>query len=139
MNFKFKDKYFFWRKNMSYQPRYKLEKLIVDQNTEIERLLEENEWLRKNVAIVIEKDNDLVSENRSLKQQIEVFEKAKNADVPLANYADVFTKSELWSKPQTENNRQLDIIFKRDQDKTTRLSIADTASYIDRELTNAKI
>lgn len=124
---------------MSYQPRYKLEKLIVDQNTEIERLLEENEWLRKNVAIVIEKDNDLVSENRSLKQQIEVFEKAKNADVPLANYADVFTKSELWSKPQTENNRQLDIIFKRDQEKTTRLSIADTASYIDRELTNAKI
>ncbi|WP_412922098.1 hypothetical protein [Lactococcus raffinolactis] len=124
---------------MSYQPRYKLEKLIVDQNTEIERLLEENEWLRKNVAIVIEKDNDLVSENRSLKQQIEVFEKAKNADVPLANYADVFTKSELWSKPQTENNRQLDIIFKRDQDKTTRLSIADTASYIERELTNAKI
>lgn len=124
---------------MSYQPRYKLEKLIVDQNTEIKRLLEENEWLRKNVAIVIEKDNDLVSENRSLKQQIEVFEKAKNADVPLANYADVFTKSELWSKPQTENNRQLDIIFKRDQDKTTRLSIADTASYIDRELTNAKI
>lgn len=124
---------------MSYQPRYKLEKLIVDQNTEIERLLEENDWLRKNVAIVIEKDNDLVSENRSLKQQIEVFEKAKNADVPLANYADVFTKSELWSKPQTENNRQLDIIFKRDQDKTTRLSIADTASYIDRELTNAKI
>ena len=124
---------------MSYQPRYKLEKLIVDQNTEIERLLEENEWLRKNVAIVIEKDNDLVSENRSLKQQIEVFEKAKNADVPLANYADVFTKSELWSKPQTENNRQLDIIFKRDQDKTTRLTIADTASYIDRELTNAKI
>ena len=124
---------------MSYQPRYKLEKLIVDQNTEIERLLEENEWLRKNVAIVIEKDNDLVSENRSLKQQIEVFEKPKNADVPLANYADVFTKSELWSKPQTENNRQLDIIFKRDQDKTTRLSIADTASYIDRELTNAKI
>ena len=124
---------------MSYQPRYKLEKLIVDQNTEIERLLEENEWLKKNVAIVIEKDNDLVSENRSLKQQIEVFEKAKNADVPLANYADVFTKSELWSKPQTENNRQLDIIFKRDQDKTTRLSIADTASYIDRELTNAKI
>ena len=124
---------------MSYQPRYKLEKIIVDQNTEIERLLEENEWLRKNVAIVIEKDNDLVSENRSLKQQIEVFEKAKNADVPLANYADVFTKSELWSKPQTENNRQLDIIFKRDQDKTTRLSIADTASYIDRELTNAKI
>ena len=124
---------------MSYQPRYKLEKLIVDQNTEIERLLEENEWLRKNVAIVIEKDNDLVSENRSLKHQIEVFEKAKNADVPLANYADVFTKSELWSKPQTENNRQLDIIFKRDQDKTTRLSIADTASYIDRELTNAKI
>lgn len=124
---------------MSYQPRYKLEKLIVDQNTEIERLLEENEWLRKNVAIVIEKDNDLVSENRSLKQQIEVFEKDKNADVPLANYADVFTKSELWSKPQTENNRQLDIIFKRDQDKTTRLSIADTASYIDRELTNAKI
>lgn len=124
---------------MSYQPIYKLEKLIGDQNTEIERLLEENEWLRKNVAIVIEKDNDLVSENRSLKQQIEVFEKAKNADVPLANYADVFTKSELWSKPQTENNRQLDIIFKRDQDKTTRLSIADTASYIDRELTNAKI
>ena len=119
---------------MSYQPRYKLEKLIVDQNTEIERLLEENEWLRKNVAIVIEKDNDLVSENRSLKQQIEVFEKAKNADVPLANYADVFTKSELWSKPQTENNRQLDIIFKRDQDKTVRMPITEAAIYVAKEL-----
>lgn len=124
---------------MSYQPRYKLEKLIVDQNTEIERLLEENEWLRKNVAIVIEKDNDLVSENRSLKQQIEVFEKAKNADVPLTNYADVFTKSELWSKPKTENNRLLDIIFKRDQDKTVRVPISEAAVYIVKELNNERI
>lgn len=124
---------------MSYQPRYKLEKLIVDQNTEIERLLEENEWLRKNVAIVIEKDNDLVSENRSLKQQIEVFEKAKNADVPLANHADVFTRSELWSKPQTENNRLLDIIFKRDQDKTVRVPISEAVVYIVKELNNERI
>ena len=124
---------------MSYQPRYKLEKIIVDQNTEIERLLEENEWLRKNVAIVIEKDNDLVSENRSLKQQIEVFEKAKNADVPLANHADVFTRSELWSKPQTENNRFLDIIFKRDQDKTVRVPISEAVVYIVKELNNERI
>lgn len=124
---------------MSYQPRYKLEKLIVDQNTEIERLLEENEWLRKNVAIVIEKDNDLVSENRSLKQQIEVFEKAKNADVPLENHADVFTRSELWSKPQTENNRLLDIIFKRDQDKTVRVPISEAVVYIVKELNNERI
>ena len=124
---------------MSYQPIYKLEKLIADQNTEIERLLEENEWLRKNVAIVIEKDNDLVSENRSLKQQIEVFEKAKNADVPLANHADVFTRSELWSKPQTENNRLLDIIFKRDQDKTVRVPISEAVVYIVKELNNERI
>lgn len=124
---------------MSYQPRYKLEKLIADQNTEIERLLEENEWLRKNVAIVIEKDNDLVSENRSLKQQIEVFEKAKNADVPLANHADVFTRSELWSKPQTENNRLLDIIFKREQDKTVRVPISEAVVYIVKELNNERI
>lgn len=124
---------------MSYQPRYKLEKLIVDQNTEIERLLEENEWIRKNVAIVIEKDNDLVSENRSLKQQIEVFEKAKNADVPLANHADVFTRSELWSKPQTENNRLLDIILKRDQDKTVRVPISEAVVYIVKELNNERI
>ena len=124
---------------MSYQPIYKLEKLIADQNTEIERLLEENEWLRKNVAIVIEKDNDLVSENRSLKQQIEVFEKAKNADVPLANHADVFTRSELWSKPQTENNRLLDIILKRDQDKTVRVPISEAVVYIVKELNNERI
>ena len=124
---------------MSCQNRDDLEFVIWRQAQEIERLKGENAWMRKNVAVVIEKDNELVSENRMLKQQIEVFEKAKNADVPLTNYADVFTKSELWRKPQTENNRLLDIIFKRDQDKTTRLSIADTASYIDRELTNAKI
>lgn len=119
---------------MSYQPRYKLEKLIVDQNTEIERLLEENEWLRKNVAIVIEKDNDLVSENRSLKQQIEVFEKAKNADVPLANYADVFTKSSLWHQEQTENNCLLDVIFKRNPDNTVRVPITEAATYVAKEL-----
>ena len=124
---------------MSCQNRDDLEFIIWRQVQEIERLKGENAWMRKNVAVVIEKDNELVSENRILKEKIETFEKAKNANVPLANYADVFTKSELWSKPQTENNRQLDIIFKRDQDKTTRLSIADTASYIDRELTNAKI
>ena len=124
---------------MSYQPRYKLEKLIADQNTEIERLLEENEWLRKNVAIVIEKDNDLVSENRSLNQQIEVFEKAKNADVPLTNYADVFVKSDLWRKPQTENNRLLDVIVKRDSDKTVRVPISEAVVYIVKELNNERI
>lgn len=119
---------------MSYQPRYKLEKLIVDQNTEIERLLEENEWLRKNVAIVIEKDNELVSENRMLKEKIETFEKAKNANVPLANHADVFTKSSLWHQEQTENNCLLDVIFKHNPDKTVRVPITEAAIYVAKEL-----
>ena len=119
---------------MSYQPRYKLEKLIVDQNTEIERLLEENEWLRKNVAIVIEKDNELVSKNRMLKEKIETFEKAKNANVPLANHADVFTKSSLWHQEQTENNCLLDVIFKRNPDKTVRVPITEAAIYVAKEL-----
>ena len=123
---------------MSCQNRDDLEFVIWRQAQEIERLKGENAWMRKNVAVVIEKDNELVSENRMLKQQIEVFEKAKNADVPLANYADVFTKSELWRKPQTENNRLLDIIFKRDQDKTVRVPISDAVVYIVKELNNER-
>ena len=123
---------------MSCQNRDDLEFVIWRQEQEIERLKGENAWMRKNVAVVIEKDNELVSENRMLKQQIEVFEKAKNADVPLTNYADVFTKSELWRKPQTENNRLLDIIFKRDQDKTVRVPISDAVVYIVKELNNER-
>ena len=123
---------------MSCQNRDDLEFVIWRQAQEIERLKGENVWMRKNVAVVIEKDNELVSENRMLKQQIEVFEKAKNADVPLTNYADVFTKSELWRKPQTENNRLLDIIFKRDQDKTVRVPISDAVVYIVKELNNER-
>ena len=123
---------------MSCQNRDDLEFVIWRQAQEIERLKGENAWMRKNVAVVIEKDNELVSENRMLKQQIEVFEKAKNADVPLTNYADVFTKSELWRKSQTENNRLLDIIFKRDQDKTVRVPISDAVVYIVKELNNER-
>lgn len=123
---------------MSCQNRDDLEFVIWRQAQEIERLKGENVWMRKNVAVVIEKDNELVSENRMLKQQIEVFEKAKNADVPLTNYADVFTKSELWRKSQTENNRLLDIIFKRDQDKTVRVPISDAVVYIVKELNNER-
>jgi hypothetical protein len=123
---------------MSCQNRDDLEFVIWRQAQEIERLKGENVWMRNNVAVVIEKDNELVSENRMLKQQIEVFEKAKNADVPLTNYADVFTKSELWRKPQTENNRLLDIIFKRDQDKTVRVPISDAVVYIVKELNNER-
>ena len=124
---------------MSCQNRDDLEFVIWRQAQEIERLKGENAWMRKNVAVVIEKDNELVSENRMLKQQIEVFEKAKNADVPLTNYADVFTKSELWRKPQTENNRLLDIIFKRDHDKTVRVPISEAVVYIVKELNNERI
>ena len=123
---------------MSCQNRDDLEFVIWRQAQEIERLKGENAWMRKNVAVVIEKDNELVSENRMLKQQIEVFEKAKNADVPLTNYADVFTKSELWRKSQTENKRLLDIIFKRDQDKTVRVPISDAVVYIVKELNNER-
>ncbi|QIW51200.1 hypothetical protein [Pseudolactococcus raffinolactis] len=124
---------------MSCQNRDDLEFVIWRQAQEIERLKGENAWMRKNVAIVIEKDNDLVSENKMLKQQIEEFEKVKNADVPLEDYADVFTKSELWRTPQTENNRLLDIIFKRDQDKTVRVPISDAVVYIVKELNNERI
>lgn len=123
---------------MSYIPRYKLEKIVDDQNAEIERLMELNEWLRKNMTVVIEKDNELINENRKLKSEIEKFEKARNIDGSLATYPEAFTKSELWKRTQTENNRILDVIFKRDADKTVRLSIAEAASYIDRELANAK-
>jgi hypothetical protein len=124
---------------MSYIPRYKLEKIVTDQNTEIERLLEENEWLKKNVAAVIEKDIDLINKNKALKSKIEEYEKSRNIDVPISTYSDVFTKSELWKKTQTENNRILDVIFKRDSDKTIRMTVEDAADYVDRELANAKI
>ena len=124
---------------MSCQNRDDLEFVIWRQAQEIERLKSENDWARRNVGLVIEKDNALIIENKMLKQQIEEFEKAKNAVVPLANYADVFTKSELWRTPQTENNRLLDIIFKRDQDKTVRVPISEAVVYIVKELNNERI
>ncbi len=123
---------------MSCQNRDDLEFVIWRQAQEIERLKSENDWARRNVGLVIEKDNALIIENKKLRSQIEQFEKARNIDGPLATYPEEFTKSELWKRPQTENNRFLDVIFKRDDDKTVRLSVADAASYIDRELVNAK-
>lgn len=124
---------------MSCQNRDDLEFVIWRQAQEIERLKSENDWARRNVGLVIEKDNALIIENKMLKQQIEEFEKAKNADVPLANYADVFTKSKLWRTPQTENNRLLDVIFKRDPDKTVRVPISEAVVYIVKELNNERI
>ena len=123
---------------MSCQNRDDLEFVIWRQAQEIERLKGENAWMRKNVTSVIEKDNELINENKKLRSQIEQFEKARNIDGSLATYPEAFTKSELWKRTQTENNRILDVIFKRDADKTVRLSIAEAASYIDRELANAK-
>ncbi|GAX47283.1 hypothetical protein [Pseudolactococcus reticulitermitis] len=121
---------------MSYQTRSDLEFTIWRQQKEIERLKAENAWARKSIALVIEKDNAVVSENKMLKQEIEDFEKAKNADVPLANYADVFTKSELWHSQHTKNERLLDIIFKREPDKTVRVPISDAVVYVVEELTD---
>lgn len=121
---------------MSCQNRDDLEFVIWRQAQEIERLKSENDWARRNVGLVIEKDNALIIENKILKQQIEEFEKAKNADVPLANYADVFTKSELWRTPQTENNRLLDVILKRNSDKTVRVPISEAVVYIVEELSH---
>lgn len=119
---------------MNCQNRDDLEFIIWRQVQEIERLKGENAWMRKNVAVVIEKDNELVSENRILKEKIETFEKAKNANVPLANHADVFTKSSLWHQEQTENNCLLDVIFKRNPDKTVRVPITEAAIYVAKEL-----
>ncbi len=119
---------------MSCQTRNDLDFTIWQQAKEIERLRDENVWLRKNVSLVIDKDNDLIVENKMLKEKIETLEKVKNADVPLANHADVFTKSPIWHQEQTENNRLLDVIFKRNPDKTVRVPITEAAIYVAKEL-----
>ena len=119
---------------MNCQNRDDLEFIIWRQAQEIERLKGENAWMRKNVTSVIEKDNELINENKKLKSQIEQFEKARNIDGPLANHADVFIKSSLWHQEQTENNRLLDVIFKRNPDNTVRVPITEAAIYVAKEL-----
>lgn len=119
---------------MSCQNRDDLEFVIWRQAQEIERLKSENDWARRNVGLVIEKDNALIIENKKLRSQIEQFEKARNIDGPLANHADVFIKSSLWHQEQTENNRLLDVIFKRNPDNTVRVPITEAAIYVAKEL-----
>lgn len=119
---------------MRFQTREKLEFKIWQQEREIERLESENNWAKVNIATVIFKDNALIQENKLLKVKIEELQKKVNADGDIENYPDVFTKSELWKKDKTENNRLLDVLFNRESDTTVRLTIPGALAYVEKEL-----
>ncbi len=119
---------------MRFQTREKLEFKIWQQEGEIKRLESENNWAKVNIATVIFKDNALIQENKLLKAKIEELQKKVNADGDIENYPDVFTKSELWKKDKTENNRLLDVLFKRESDTTVRLTIPGALAYVEKEL-----
>ena len=119
---------------MRFQTREKLEFKIWQQEREIERLESENNWANVNIATVIFKDNALIQENKLLKVKIEELQKKVNADGDIENYPDVFTKSELWKKDKTENNRLLDVLFNRESDTTVRLTIPGALAYVEKEL-----
>lgn len=119
---------------MRFQTREKLEFKIWHQEREINRLGSENTWAKVNIATVIFKDNALIQENKLLKAKIEELQKKVNADGDIENYPDVFTKSELWKKDKTENNRLLDVLFNRESDTTVRLTIPGALAYVEKEL-----
>lgn len=119
---------------MRFQTREKLEFKIWQQEREIKRLESENNWAKVNISTVILKDNALIQENKLLKSKIEELQKKVNADGDIENYPDVFTKSELWKKDKTENNRLLDVLFNRESDTTVRLTIPGALSYVEKEL-----
>lgn len=119
---------------MRFQTREKLEFKIWQQEREINRLESENTWAKVNIATVIFKDNALIQENKLLKAKIEELQKKVNADGDIENYPDVFTKSELWKKDKTENNRLLDVLFNRESDTTVRLTIPGALAYVEKEL-----
>lgn len=119
---------------MRFQTREKLEFKIWKQEREIKRLESENNWAKVNIATVIFKDNALIQENKLLKAKIEELQKKINADGDIENYPDVFTKSELWKKDKTENNRLLDVLFNRESDTTVRLTIPGALAYVEKEL-----
>lgn len=119
---------------MRFQTREKLEFKIWQQEREIKRLESENNWAKVNIATVILKDNALIQENKLLRSKIEELQKKVNADGDIENYPDVFTKSELWKKDKTENNRLLDVIFNRESDTTVRLTIPGALAYVEKEL-----
>lgn len=119
---------------MRFQTREKLEFKIWHQEREINRLESENTWAKVNIATVIFKDNALIQENKLLKVKIEELQKKVNADGDIENYPDVFTKSELWKKDKTENNRLLDVLFNRESDTTVRLTIPGALAYVEKEL-----
>lgn len=119
---------------MRFQTREKLEFKIWQQEREIKRLESENNWAKVNIATVIFKDNALIQENKLLKAKIEELQRKVNADGNIENYPDVFTKSELWKKDKTENNRLLDVLFNRETDTTVRLTIPGALAYVEKEL-----
>lgn len=119
---------------MNYKTRNDLEKIIHDQNTEIERLSEENEWLRSNATTLIERSNTLLIENKELKRKVAEYQKLMNIGGPLETYHEAFTKNKAWHGPKPKSNKLLGPILKLNKDRGARFTIAEAGNYIIKEL-----
>lgn len=119
---------------MNYKSRDDLEKIIHDQNSEIERLSEENEWLRTNTTTLIERSNTLLIENKESKRQIAEYQKLMSIGGPIETYHEAFTKNKAWHGPKPKSNKLIGSILKRNQDRTVRLTVNDAVNYIIKEL-----
>lgn len=119
---------------MSYKSRNDLEKIIHDQNTEIERLSEQNEWLRTNATTLIERSNTLLIDNKEFKRKIAEYKKLINIGGPIGRYHEAFTKSKIWHEQQAENNKLLDVVLKRKPDNAVRFTVNEAKNYIIKEL-----
>ncbi|GFH43015.1 hypothetical protein Hs30E_15660 [Lactococcus hodotermopsidis] len=93
------------------------------------------EWSERNFETLKEmfanKQRELIAANKKIEELTKEVNELKK---PLAVYPNDFTKSELWHKPKTENNRLLDILFKRNPDTTVRVTISEALEYLKKEI-----
>ncbi len=111
-----------------------LEFKVWQQSKEIERLKSENDWAKRNIAVVIEKDTALLIENKALREKIQSLEKVINTGGPIETYPDVFTKSSVWKDSQKNSKGIFSKIIKKNSDKTVRLSVDAARDYVKKEL-----
>lgn len=119
---------------MNYKSRNDLEKIIHDQNAEIEKLSEQNEWLRSNATTLIERSNDLLIQNKEFKRQIAEYQKLMNIGGPIETYHEAFVKNKAWHEPSPKSIKLLGSVLKRNQDRTVRLTVNEAENYIIKEL-----
>ena len=111
-----------------------LEFKVWQQSKEIERLKSENDWAKRNIAVVIEKDTALLIETKALREKIQSLEKMMNIGGPIETYPDVFTKSSVWKDSQKNSKGIFSKIIKKNSDKTVRLSADAARNYVKKEL-----